>query len=358
MDSEQVCGAVLAYDVKTVDDYDHTHLVTDSEDDTDSEFVCSDSECGCHSAVDFDDSGSESDDDDDDEWDFVVINAFFFCEEHGNEFCNKCQVDYRLSNMPQGMYRVFAEKYWPGVNAMDRSPICNGVPTKTASTMKRVVGLFTRAPAIATKRLLSKEMSEIAPGYYASLVNRARTPKRIYAGLWTHAIGIRLTTTSSTGTEDSAFNDLCSAVVGLAKHFDEGQKSLLVRDDFKDDSACICIRILGIHRLDEKTPLISLVYQDATFSEPTGVKNIGGFLRASLYAQAMLRKLLADNAELVSTNYKPKKESFETSFTPSFVVPVHWRDADVEVEYWVCGMRQADGDSVLAVSPRLLLRTR
>ncbi len=101
------------------------------------------------------------------------------------------------------------------------------------------------------------------------------------------------------------------------------------------------MQILGIHRLDDKTPLISLVYQDATFSEPTAVKNIGGFvrnlinrgslvqLRASLYAQAMLRKLLADNAELVSTNYKPKKESFETSSTPSFVVPVHWRDADV-----------------------------
>ncbi len=46
-----------------------------------------------------------------------------------------------------------------------------------------------------------------------------------------------------TGTEDSAFNDLCSTVVGLAKHFDEGHKSLLVRDDFKDDSACICIRV-------------------------------------------------------------------------------------------------------------------
>ncbi|KAF9004444.1 hypothetical protein BDZ89DRAFT_1080551, partial [Hymenopellis radicata] len=54
------------------------------------------------------------------------------------------------------------------------------------------------------------------------------------------------------------------------------------------------------------------------FANDSGVSRIN----ATVEEQALFRKLLAENARRVSVSFNPKKESYEKTFRPSFVVPI------------------------------------
>ncbi|KAF9004442.1 hypothetical protein BDZ89DRAFT_1080548 [Hymenopellis radicata] len=297
-------------------------------------------------------SDEDDDDDDDDGFPFAVINAFTFCKPHGNEFCNKCHVDYRLGNndkVPQKMYREYAQKYWPGVKPDDRPPIrdvfklaracTNGeyhpktgwalytcccydrhstdctdcfnwleymkdevtrpkgdVGTGQLYSLLDSVGVWlSRVSTLSWQSvILEKKLSDAlatAQGL-TSLSPSSINPSKL--SLWQENVSKKASSVmyprsgqqmlnaifgsseDETATKASAFKDLCSTVAELAKNFEAGRKSLIIRDS--DDCECICIHILGIHHLDDKRPLVSLIYQDAIFSEPTGVKNIRGFM--------------------------------------------------------------------------------
>ncbi|KAF9004441.1 hypothetical protein BDZ89DRAFT_1169257, partial [Hymenopellis radicata] len=363
-------------------DCEDPDLLPDSEDEIISEFACSDSECGCHS-VDFEESGNDSgseSDEEDDELEFATINAFSFCKKHGNEFCKKCLVDFRIFNKDRPAIRdVFKltrahKKHEKGRLTLyecscDRGstdcPDCFNWPKYIKDEAVRAKGdvgnrlqllrllesvgvwLSPQGTGRWEITLLEKKLSNfletaqrltsIAPKTInPSKLAQWQDTKKAVNAMDTRAW--RQSDDDETGTEDSAFNDLCSTVVELAKYHEMGHKSFFVCDEDHRRAS-----ILGIHRLDDKTPLVSLVYQDAIFNEPTGVWNIGGFTqnmakggnvvetRASLHEQALLKKLLADNAKLLSSEYKPQKQNIESSFTPSFVVPVHW-PSDAEVQ--------------------------
>ncbi|KAF9022635.1 hypothetical protein BDZ89DRAFT_1070577, partial [Hymenopellis radicata] len=101
--------------------------------------------------------------------------------------------------------------------------------------------------------------------------------------------------------------------------------------DDEGGSQTICIRLLEIYKLDKDTPLISLIYETAALNEPMNTidftshfANDSGVSRinATVEEQALFRKLLAENARRVSVSFNPKKESYEKTFRPSFVVPI------------------------------------
>ncbi len=49
----------------------------------------------------------------------VVLNGFQFCEDHGNEFCTKCEGDTRLLNneeLPKPTYKRLKKSIWAGID--------------------------------------------------------------------------------------------------------------------------------------------------------------------------------------------------------------------------------------------------
>lgn len=146
-----------------------------------------------------------------------------------------------------------------------------------------------------------------------------------------------------------AFMDARQTSRHLARNFEQGMTSMIMRD--KEDSQAICIRvrllshvlstsltfsqILGIHQLDKNTPLVSLIYEIGTSSDPHGINSTiawvsqltratGGLpvIHSTIQEQALFRKLLAENERRVSSSFKPTKTKYETTFKASFVVPI------------------------------------
>ncbi|KAL1741785.1 hypothetical protein HDZ31DRAFT_44669 [Schizophyllum fasciatum] len=128
----------------------------------------------------------------------------------------------------------------------------------------------------------------------------------------------------------NAFMDLRQTILHLARNFDAGRSMILLENIEQTES--ICVRITGVHALDEKTPVFSLLYVTGSVDAPS--LDVLAFIRAQMPSgvlirtlctaeeQSLLRKLLFMNSEKMSPQFKPKRESYEKNFIPSFLLPV------------------------------------
>ncbi|KAL1741784.1 hypothetical protein HDZ31DRAFT_66589 [Schizophyllum fasciatum] len=128
----------------------------------------------------------------------------------------------------------------------------------------------------------------------------------------------------------NAFTDLRQTVMHLAKNHDKGLLACVLQDE--DHTEAICIRILDVRVLDDRTPVMNLIY--ATGASNALIQDTIGFVQAQVnkgyvvrikcttQEQALLRKLLFVNSERVSPDFKPKLEPYEAKFKTSFILPV------------------------------------
>ncbi|KAL1741790.1 hypothetical protein HDZ31DRAFT_44689 [Schizophyllum fasciatum] len=129
---------------------------------------------------------------------------------------------------------------------------------------------------------------------------------------------------------ENAFQDLRQTVMHIAKNYDEGRPTCVLQD--ADGQEAICVRVLSVHMLDEKTPVISLIYYNGRANSPENDTYTFIFeqlkkermleIRSSVQEQALLRKLLSVNTEKLSAAYRPKLEPHEKNFKISFLMPV------------------------------------
>lgn len=87
-----------------------------------------------------------------------------------------------------------------------------------------------------------------------------------------------------------------------------------------------------MHALDDKTPLLCLIY--ATGSAKAPVQDTLDFVQAQVKTgymvqikcttqeQALLRKLLFQNSKMIASDFKPALEPYEKNFKASFVMPI------------------------------------
>ncbi|KAF9011455.1 hypothetical protein BDZ89DRAFT_964076 [Hymenopellis radicata] len=57
---------------------------------------------------------------------WVILNGFQFCKDHGNEYCTKCEGDTRLLNneeLPKSTYKRLKKSIWAGIDPRKRPPI-------------------------------------------------------------------------------------------------------------------------------------------------------------------------------------------------------------------------------------------
>ncbi|KAF9022636.1 hypothetical protein BDZ89DRAFT_1137258 [Hymenopellis radicata] len=170
---------------------------------------------------------------------------------------------------------------------------------------------------------------------------------------------------------ENAFMDARQTSRHLAHNFEKGRNALVLRD--KDNVQAICIRMLGVYKLDKDTPLISLIYETVTYSNPDEIANVLDFMyhlgsygqaaqiQATLEEQALFRQLLAENSRRVSAKYRPPKESYEKTFQPSFVVPIgplSQIDIGKLTQHRMRNMRQQINQSLFPVPVCVVLRSR
>ncbi|KIY73335.1 hypothetical protein CYLTODRAFT_485498 [Cylindrobasidium torrendii FP15055 ss-10] len=126
--------------------------------------------------------------------------------------------------------------------------------------------------------------------------------------------------------------DVRQTIFALVRQFGEGYASCIIQDS--ESTQAICVRVIEIFKLKDETPIVTLVYQTGSSSEP--VDNTREFvqnlvdqnikavptIKADIQEQALLRKILADNASRLAAAYKPKKEKSEKAFVVSFIAPI------------------------------------
>ncbi|KAI0032959.1 hypothetical protein K488DRAFT_48696 [Vararia minispora EC-137] len=129
---------------------------------------------------------------------------------------------------------------------------------------------------------------------------------------------------------ENAFIDVRQTVMHLGKNFDEGRSTFVLQD--KDQQEALCIRILDVYRLGEKTPLILLSYASQTAHEP--ITKTLDFIQAQMNAgyvahitctrqeQAILRRLLYINSTKVAAAYNAGLKPYENEFQITFLLPV------------------------------------
>ncbi|KAK0449821.1 uncharacterized protein EV420DRAFT_766086 [Desarmillaria tabescens] len=134
----------------------------------------------------------------------------------------------------------------------------------------------------------------------------------------------------------SAFIDARQTLRHLCRNLEDGMAVNILQD--KDHNEVICIRVLDIYKLNDRTPLISLIYETASISTPINttidfVQNVISKRRSdgqmglpqivcTPEEQALLRKLLFQNSQRLVPEYAPHKERYEKTFKTSFLVPL------------------------------------
>ncbi|KAF9019614.1 hypothetical protein BDZ89DRAFT_959052 [Hymenopellis radicata] len=123
--------------------------------------------------------------------------------------------------------------------------------------------------------------------------------------------------------------DARQTTMHVARNFENGVAVMALKDDYE----AIAIRVLSIHKLNENTPLIALIYYSSDLATPAvnsfewmGAQMQTGRLaqiKCTSQEQALLRKLLFQNSRRVSTEFKPKMAGYERRFKPSFLVPLN-----------------------------------
>ncbi|KAG7448862.1 uncharacterized protein BT62DRAFT_731197 [Guyanagaster necrorhizus] len=134
----------------------------------------------------------------------------------------------------------------------------------------------------------------------------------------------------------SAFLDARQTLRHLCRNLETGMDINVLQD--KDHNEVICIRVLDIYKLNDTTPLISLIYETASISTPINttidfVQTViskgrnGGppglpQITCTPEEQALLRKLLFQNSQRLVSEYMPHKERYERTFKTSFLLPL------------------------------------
>ncbi|KAF9022607.1 hypothetical protein BDZ89DRAFT_199724 [Hymenopellis radicata] len=132
---------------------------------------------------------------------------------------------------------------------------------------------------------------------------------------------------------ENSFMDARGTLLELTKAFTELGKDVVILNDPKGVEA-ICIRILEIYELKTDTPLVALLYLSADKSTPP--ENTASFAHYHMQRlghmpqimcaqgeQALLRKLLFQNHQRLSSEFQPAKQRFEQPFKPSFLLPLN-----------------------------------
>ncbi|PSR74746.1 hypothetical protein PHLCEN_2v9625 [Hermanssonia centrifuga] len=134
--------------------------------------------------------------------------------------------------------------------------------------------------------------------------------------------------TEASALSGNAFMDLRQTILSLANSWDKGIRVAVMQDE--DHEKC-AVNI----RINDKTPLITLVYQEITQENPwPGVQWVKDLIQtangpfhlpnitASELEQKLILKLLSINAKHVPADYKVTKRRTEQDFQVSFLLPV------------------------------------
>ncbi|KAJ3542900.1 hypothetical protein NM688_g5923 [Phlebia brevispora] len=126
------------------------------------------------------------------------------------------------------------------------------------------------------------------------------------------------------------FMDLRQTVMGISKHWDEGLKSAIVQD-LNREKCGINLRVVDVYKIDDKTPVLLVLYMIATQKDPRPVRWVeeqqrrdGGIpsISATEVELKMLAELLAVNEKTLPSNVKLKKSAEEDGFKASFLLPL------------------------------------
>ncbi|EMD36741.1 hypothetical protein CERSUDRAFT_50971 [Gelatoporia subvermispora B] len=129
----------------------------------------------------------------------------------------------------------------------------------------------------------------------------------------------------------NVFVDLRQTLLGISQMWDNGVHWCVIQDHVADESA-INLRIFGVYEVNSKTPAFVVLYQHATRENPMPAlqwlqarasrdQRIQK-INATVFEQKLLLKLLAINAKVMSSDLAPSKESDETGFKASFLLPL------------------------------------
>lgn len=128
--------------------------------------------------------------------------------------------------------------------------------------------------------------------------------------------------------------DARQTLMGIARWWDAGHRWMVLQDPDSEQCA-INIRLLSVLELDKDTPVIILLYQSVTratvmeglqwLRQMQDKQDSPGYLaniKCTPLEQKLLLNILANNGKLLSSTYKPRKESSEQNFKVSFFLPL------------------------------------
>ncbi|KAI0696336.1 hypothetical protein BC835DRAFT_1414308 [Cytidiella melzeri] len=132
----------------------------------------------------------------------------------------------------------------------------------------------------------------------------------------------------------NAFTDVRQTLMALAINYQNGMKNSVVQDP-KHEKCGGNIRIIDIYKIDDKTPLLLLLYQSVTAANPTpGIrwiqeicsrqaKHVMPNINASVLEQKLMLTILDMNSKRLSpdTVFVDRMES-EKDFKLSFLLPI------------------------------------
>ncbi|EIN07040.1 hypothetical protein PUNSTDRAFT_45565 [Punctularia strigosozonata HHB-11173 SS5] len=125
------------------------------------------------------------------------------------------------------------------------------------------------------------------------------------------------------------FTELRQVVADFQRNWDNRMKSVVVRG--REGSAAINLRMVSVHALDDRTPLITVLYDVFDDRQPAkalawlDAQDRSGGIQPILCApltQKLLLKMLETNSKVLGADYKPKKHESERLFKRSCLLPI------------------------------------
>ncbi|KAF8321618.1 hypothetical protein DL93DRAFT_2106378 [Clavulina sp. PMI_390] len=128
-----------------------------------------------------------------------------------------------------------------------------------------------------------------------------------------------------------ALYDLRQTLMIIARHCQEGNHSMMIRDT--EDTSSICLRVLEVRKIAPETPLFLVLYTHelrnqmplnglAWLDDLSHQVSEINTITASLNEQHLLLRLLAQNARRISPVLERAKTNTEQAFNLTFILPV------------------------------------
>ncbi|KZS94843.1 hypothetical protein SISNIDRAFT_409344 [Sistotremastrum niveocremeum HHB9708] len=129
--------------------------------------------------------------------------------------------------------------------------------------------------------------------------------------------------------EDDHFSEMRQALYSLAQQKDQGLKATLIQDE--DEISGMCIKFVDVLHLDDKTPVMILLYDHTVPGVLPPMEQLQFCARelctphihvvASQGSQKLLQRLLLLNSRRLPASYQPPRQPYERNFKLSFVLP-------------------------------------